>query len=542
MLTIVLNLTYGISVIVLLYSMIWLLVMGNKNNVTYTFIISQLLIVLWCSSQLLSYLAHTRGQLFFSYGVGYLGICFIGATWLLFSLYCSEIIVKKAFVIGIYIIPCIHFIALMTNSWHHLFYKFFDLEKIVYGPLFYTDVIYTYLCVAVSLYIIYKSFIRNKEKIAMGWYIFGAVLIPVSLNSLYLTNVIDTNFDTTPLAFSVSSILMLLVTYKYNFLNVNSIAFDRAFVDVSEGVLIYNKVGKITYINKAVERFFAISSKDSIWTFYHWIREYDDRIEEETTSIMYENLIEVDGKTYNIKRYNHFDKKDKIVATTLMFTDMSKYYELLNRTKELAVSNQQLAIEKERNRIAQEVHDTIGHTLTMIQSLTKLTLIECEKKETKNLINYLTQAQQLSSDGIKELRCSINNMKQERGYELVSQGIYQLAESIKSIEVEVCIHGEDGEKYSHLSGIIYESLREAITNAMKYANCTHMDVIIKFHEESIDMYVFDNGEGCEVISSGNGITGIKNRINALGGTVNVMSQKGEGFRIVIKIPVLNRME
>ena len=77
---------------------------------------------------------------------------------------------------------------------------------------------------------------------------------------------------------------------------------------------------------------------------------------------------------------------------------------------------------------------------------------------------------------------------------------------------------------------------------MKYANCTHMDVIIKFHEESIDMYVFDNGEGCEVISSGNGITGIKNRINALGGTVNVMSQKGEGFRIVIKIPVLNRME
>ena len=62
-----------------------------------------------------------------------------------------------------------------------------------------------------------------------------------------------------------------------------------------------------------------------------------------------------------------------------MFTDVGKYYQLLEQEQELAVSNQKLAIEQERNRIAQEVHDTTGHTLTMINSLLKLIRIEYEK-------------------------------------------------------------------------------------------------------------------------------------------------------------------
>ena len=69
-----------------------------------------------------------------------------------------------------------------------------------------------------------------------------------------------------------------------------------------------------------------------------------------------------------MKRYAYRDRNGKNIAGAVMFTDVGKYYQLLEQEQELAVSNQKLAIEQERNRIAQEVHDTTGHTLTMINS------------------------------------------------------------------------------------------------------------------------------------------------------------------------------
>ena len=67
------------------------------------------------------------------------------------------------------------------------------------------------------------------------------------------------------------------------------------------------------------------------------------------------------------------------MAGTFLLTDVGEYYERLQQSRELAVAAQRLAIEKERNRIAQEVHDTTGHTLTMIQSLLRLARVEWEQ-------------------------------------------------------------------------------------------------------------------------------------------------------------------
>lgn len=81
-------------------------------------------------------------------------------------------------------------------------------------------------------------------------------------------------------------------------------------------------------------------------------------------------------------------------------------------------------MEQERNRIAQEVHDTTGHTLTMINSLLKLVRIgrkdgAGEQAESEA---YLIQAEELAAGGIRELRCSINNLRAMGADGLVSQG------------------------------------------------------------------------------------------------------------------------
>ena len=146
----------------------------------------------------------------------------------------------------------------------------------------------------------------------------------------------------------------------------------------------------------------------------------------------------------------------------------------------------------------------------------------------------------LTSQGIKELRESINQLREGESYELVTQGIMQLANQVKEIPVDVTVQGEDSEKYSHLSRVIYDCVRETITNTLKYAKASKMEIIVRFQDESVDLIIGDDGKGCETIEENNGIRGIKERVEAIGGTVKFISSEGEGFLTRIKVPVYKK--
>ena len=212
-------------------------------------------------------------------------------------------------------------------------------------------------------------------------------------------------------------------------------------------------------------------------------------------------------------------------------------YRFIDLKKELAITNEKLLLEQERNRIAQQVHDTAGHTLTMIQSYLKLARIEAGKDDQETVKTYLEEAGTLTAKGIRELRESINMLRQEAEYELVTQGVTQLANQVREIPVEVTVRGEDGNRYSHLSKVIYDTVRESITNTLKYASASKMDIIVRFRETEVEVVIADDGKGCEMIYYNNGLKGIRERIRAAGGTVQFVSGVGEGFMTRVKLPV-----
>jgi signal transduction histidine kinase len=212
-------------------------------------------------------------------------------------------------------------------------------------------------------------------------------------------------------------------------------------------------------------------------------------------------------------------------------------YQFIDLRRELAITSEKLLLEQERNRIAQQVHDTTGHTLTMIQSYMKLAEMSVKNEEPDKTKEYLADARTLTSQGIRELRESINQLRKEASYELLTQGIMQLAAQVKEIPVEVTIRGEDSERYSHLSRVLYDTTREAITNSLKYAESTKIEIVVRFQGKSVELVIGDDGKGCEVIRENNGIRGIRERVEQAGGTVRFLSSAGEGFLIRVKIPV-----
>ena len=87
------------------------------------------------------------------------------------------------------------------------------------------------------------------------------------------------------------------------------------------------------------------------------------------------------------------------------------------------------------------------------------------------------------------------------------------------------------------SSVVYSCVREAITNCLRYAGAAHMDVILKFLPEGLNLYLFDDGAGCGEIVEGNGIRGIRERVEQAGGTVRFRSESGAGFQITIQLPL-----
>ena len=427
-----------------LSSMAALFFLGPDKIYKRIYLGCQTTVVVWCMSQIFLLLSKNTVELAVAYVFGNLGICSVGALWYYFA--CTytgkNMNAYRRFIPGA--TAGFHYLCVLTNPIHHLFYKNFELGRVTRGPLFYTNVFTTYMFVVTGSVILYNELNRGgaesgheKGGADIGktdknghLLIVASVLIPVFLNVVYLSKLFDLRFDITPLGFGISIILVKLATMKYNFMDIH---------------------------------------------------------------------------------------------------------------RELEITNEKLLLEKERNRIAQQVHDTAGHTLTMIQSYMKLAEISNEKGDTAETGAYLSEARTLTSNGIKELREAINEMKQGESYELVTKGIMQLAGQVKEMPVEVTVKGEDSDKYSHLSKMLYDCTRESITNTLKYADASKIDIILRFKENSLDLIISDNGRGCEVINDNNGLSGIRNRVNKAGGTVRFVSENGEGFLTRIHVPVKKGM-
>lgn len=565
--------TIGLSA----YSCGWLLLKAERSGAAAALAVCQLLVIVWCIPQLFLGLPMTKGIKYLIYGISYMGISFMGPSWLAFSfLYCKKKLARPVWLV-LFGLALLHYMVFLTNERHHLFYRQFEVEAVVYGRMFYVHMAYTYCCVAGGMGAVLREFWKKRVAAVHLAVILLSAAVPLAFNALYLSGWAKTSFDLTPLAFSLSGFLMVLAVLRYDFLDVRGLTFEQILSSIAEGVAVYNKRGMIVYCNKAANDWLGISEGDTFEKVRERLEGLGIQVEREKERILEDLLLSLDGGgKIRLKQYIQRDKTGATAAGIFLLTDVGEYYERLRQNRELAVSAQKLAIEQERNRIAQKVHDTAGHTLTMIQSLVRLARVEWERSQSVSeeeitrygeltqlagerrfekisekeavregetssgegrMEEYLSQAQELAVEGIRELRISINQLRQGTEGELVTQGVYHLAQRVKELDVEVSVQGTDGLSYSHLSTVVYECLREAITNCLKYAHASHMDVILKFEENGLRVYIFDDGQGCQSIVEDNGLRGIRDRVTEAGGQVRILSSEGEGFQIYIWLPM-----
>jgi signal transduction histidine kinase len=201
----------------------------------------------------------------------------------------------------------------------------------------------------------------------------------------------------------------------------------------------------------------------------------------------------------------------------------------------------EITIVKERTRIAQEMHDSIGHSLIALRMHLEFAenMIEANPQKAGEAI---AKAHNFSQISIKELRKAVAILKDQsinsqiELEELLNDLITSLETSGK-LTFKLQFDKEVESVSQDMKNCIYNSVREAVTNGLKHGKAQHFLIDIKRIGERIQVVVEDNGEGCGHIKKSNGLKGIEERIGLLNGKVSFSSEKGRGFKLLAEIPV-----
>ncbi len=200
----------------------------------------------------------------------------------------------------------------------------------------------------------------------------------------------------------------------------------------------------------------------------------------------------------------------------------------------------ELEIAEERTRIAREIHDTLGSTLTgaiiQLEAAKKYVPLDHDKA-----IASIEKTQDITRIGFSEVKRAIKALRPiDVSKNTLKESIMLLKNRIESsyhFTLETCINipCEIDEK---IKITVYSIIQELVTNSIKHSGTKNLFLTIDVKSTTLFIYTHDNGKGSLKISEGYGLTGIRERAEQLGGNVRYSSHEIEGFQAMVTIPLI----
>ncbi|MGG4492608.1 histidine kinase [Brevibacillus reuszeri] len=190
---------------------------------------------------------------------------------------------------------------------------------------------------------------------------------------------------------------------------------------------------------------------------------------------------------------------------------------------------------EERQRIARDLHDTLGQKLSLIGLKTDL----ASKLITKNPTLAQTELQEIRQTAriaLKEVREMVTQMRGTR----LEDEMFRITQIFKAAEIDFVLEGNPNLTNTSLmtENVLSMCLKEAVTNVVKHSNATRCSILIEPSRTDLIVQVKDNGIGMieeTVCTKGNGLRGMKERLEFVNGSMEICSTE-KGTTIVIRVP------
>ncbi|HCT77561.1 MAG TPA: two-component sensor histidine kinase [Micromonosporaceae bacterium] len=206
----------------------------------------------------------------------------------------------------------------------------------------------------------------------------------------------------------------------------------------------------------------------------------------------------------------------------------------LGRTrKEAAITAQaqatQLATERERTRIARDLHDILGHafSLMVVQAESGAAIARQDPARAEKTFDAISAA---GREAMTQLRETVGTLRETPSLSNIDSLVLKLKHA--GLVANLVVRGEPRQLPDEVQLAAYRVVQEALTNVVKHARAKKVEVIMDWRPESLEMSIVDDGVGNTESEGGHGLLGIRERVAAVGGRVDVgPCASGAGFKV-----------
>ncbi|MEB2776244.1 histidine kinase N-terminal 7TM domain-containing protein [Algoriphagus sp. D3-2-R+10] len=517
----------------------------------------------------------------------YLGIAFIGAFWVIFSLKYTSYKSKNYRVLIAFVLatPILTYLLVLTNEHHHLYYQSFNISKlgpfptasIEIGPWYYVNLIYTYAAFAMGLLIIWKRF-RFSDQLfkTQTQLMLLAVLFPLLFNLFYQSGIFRPfeDIDLTPFSFLLSYLILGFAIIKYQLFNLKPIARNKVMEAITRGVLVLDSETKIVDFNPAFLALGIFPEKVKIATKAEKIFENKTDILKliasgEANSIERNFTIGDTEKIFQIETIPLQDRNSVSNGLVLLFADITEQKSINEKLKKQAIELQQLNDLKDKYfsiishdlkgpifGIKELIHLTNSGDVSNEEFLDMLPEVSRNMEQVAHLLENLlawSSSQLKGGEIVKSQDFDIHKT-------LVQQkGVLERIANEKKIEILI-----DARAKSNIladKNMIELVMRNLISNAIKFSNQGEKIRISTDDEEDfVKICIEDYGKGIstenlskiyEGISftttgqnnesgTGLGLVLVKEYIQKNNGQMEVYSEEGKRTKFCIRLPAAHR--
>jgi signal transduction histidine kinase len=231
-----------------------------------------------------------------------------------------------------------------------------------------------------------------------------------------------------------------------------------------------------------------------------------------------------------------------IVFTQLATSEQQARKELEKANAQLAeyaAQVEQLATIRERNRLAREVHDTLGHYLTVINVQLEVVTKLIESNPARAM-EAAVKAKALASEGLNEVRRSVAALRPTPLEDKpLPEAIRGLIETSRDAGLMVTFEQTGGAQVlsSEMETVLYRAAQEALTNIRKHAHASAANVRLTYTPDAVSLRVRDYGVGRTGDEDNVGLNALRERTAALNGTVLAKNHLESGFVLEVTLPI-----
>lgn len=226
-----------------------------------------------------------------------------------------------------------------------------------------------------------------------------------------------------------------------------------------------------------------------------------------------------------------------LMARTIISEQESK-----RQVEELAMEVEALATYQERARIAREIHDALGHTLTSLNIQLEVAK-KMQDRDIEKSRHALTSAKLLASQSLNDVRHALHMIVPSRAETEsfdINEAIPLLVRQVEQNQpITFALSLQPVKLSATKSHHVYCIVRECLTNIQRHASATEIGIKIQEKDGATSVEITDNGKGFDPEDGGNGfgLSGMKERAEFIGGSIAIQSSRGVGTKVIVTVPV-----